>query len=236
MTTAPRVTLDQLEASIVEETYTVLPDGRTTVCQLTLDNGFTVEGFSACVSKENFNAELGNKYSRERAVSKVWEHLGFRLADQLSVLRVSDVVRITHPEGSTYVGTKAVYAYPMTRGDYNRFKGWTIPADENPNDEGYIVEYLDQQHPHHISWSPKTVFESAYKKIAGDPAFNFLDRLESEFHEAKGRLQRLGAFLDTTPFYSLDHAEQDDLRLQHRCMTDYVDCMSRRITRIKKKN
>lgn len=81
--TAPRVTPEQVEAAIVGETFTVLPDGRTTVCQLTLDNGFTVEGSSACVSKENFNAELGNKYARERAVSEVWKMLGFRLADQL---------------------------------------------------------------------------------------------------------------------------------------------------------
>lgn len=85
--TAPRVTLDQVEAAIIGETFTVLPDGKTTVCQLTLDNDFTVEGSSACVSKENFNAELGNKYARERAVNKVWEHLGFRLADQLKAAK-----------------------------------------------------------------------------------------------------------------------------------------------------
>ena len=80
---APRVTLEQVNAAIIDETYTVLPDGRTTVCQLTLDNGFTVEGSSACVSKENFNAELGNKYSRERAVNEAWKMLGFRLADAI---------------------------------------------------------------------------------------------------------------------------------------------------------
>lgn len=80
---APRVTPEQVEAAIVGETYTVLPNGRTTVCQLTLDNGFTVEGMSACVSIENFNAELGNKYSRQRAVDQVWQLLGFRLQDTL---------------------------------------------------------------------------------------------------------------------------------------------------------
>ena len=80
---APRVTLEQVNAAIIDESYTVLPDGRTTVCQLTMDNGFTVEGTSACVSKENFNAELGNKYARERAIGEVWKMLGFRLADQI---------------------------------------------------------------------------------------------------------------------------------------------------------
>ena len=80
---APRVTLEQVNAAIVGETYTVLPDGRTTVCQLTLYNGFTVEGTSACVCKENFDQEIGNPIARKNAVEKVWPLLGFRLADHL---------------------------------------------------------------------------------------------------------------------------------------------------------
>ena len=78
-----RVTPEMVQAAISGETYTVLPDGRTTYCQLTLDNDFTVEGKSACVSIENFNAELGKQYSRENAVEQVWQFLGFRLADKL---------------------------------------------------------------------------------------------------------------------------------------------------------
>ena len=80
---APSVTIEEVNAAIVSETYTLLPNGRTTVCQLTLDNGFTVEGSSACVSLERYNQELGEKYARARAVEKVWAFLGFRLADQL---------------------------------------------------------------------------------------------------------------------------------------------------------
>lgn len=83
MDNAPKVTFEDVVMAIKEETYTVLPNGRTTVCQLTLDNGFTVEGMSACVSVENFNAELGNKFARERALQEVWKVLGFRLADKL---------------------------------------------------------------------------------------------------------------------------------------------------------
>lgn len=58
-----------------------------------------------------------------------------------------------------YIGTKIIQAKPMTRGEYNLFRGWTIPADENPADEGYLVQYDDG----YISWSPKPVFEEAYK-------------------------------------------------------------------------
>lgn len=40
-----------------------------------------------------------------------------------------------------YIGTKIVKAEPMTRGDYNDYRGWQIPADEDPLDEGYLMEY-----------------------------------------------------------------------------------------------
>lgn len=81
---APRVTPADVEAAIVGVTYTVLPNGRTTVCQLTLDNGFTVEGLSACVSIENFDAAIGEKIAKDNAVNQVWQLLGFRLQDQLT--------------------------------------------------------------------------------------------------------------------------------------------------------
>ena len=59
-----------------------------------------------------------------------------------------------------YIGTKTIEAEPMTRGNYNKYRGWAIPADENPDDEGYLVKYSDG----YISWSPEKVFNEAYKK------------------------------------------------------------------------
>lgn len=50
-----------------------------------------------------------------------------------------------------YVGTKIIEAKEMNRGDYNKYRGWTIPENENPNDEGYLVRYSDG----YESWSPK---------------------------------------------------------------------------------
>ena len=73
----------------------------------------------------------------------------------------------------TYIGTKMIRAKAMTRGDYNKVRGWSIPADENPNDEGFLVEYLDGGKANHkdydgyISWSPKDVFERAYRPATG---------------------------------------------------------------------
>ena len=50
--TAPRVTSATIDAVIVEEEYRVF-FGKTTVCCLTLKNGFTVTGESAVVDVLN---------------------------------------------------------------------------------------------------------------------------------------------------------------------------------------
>jgi hypothetical protein len=68
-----------------------------------------------------------------------------------------------------FIGTKVIKAIPMTRQEYNDYRGWQLPSDERGSDEGFLVEYLDggqSNHPAHvgyISWSPKSVFEQAYQ-------------------------------------------------------------------------
>lgn len=75
----------------------------------------------------------------------------------------------------TYIGTKLINALPMTRQRYNDFRGWQVPADENPDDEGYLVEYLDGGKPNtemyagYVSWSPKEQFDKAYRQTTGLP-------------------------------------------------------------------
>lgn len=63
-------------------------------------------------------------------------------------------------ELKNYIGTKQIQATPMTRGEYNNYRGWQISANENPADEGYLVKYSDG----YESWSPKKQFEEAYRE------------------------------------------------------------------------
>ena len=42
-----------------------------------------------------------------------------------------------------FIGTKLINAKPMTRGEYNKYRGWEVPDNENPEDAGYLVEYQD---------------------------------------------------------------------------------------------
>jgi hypothetical protein len=104
--TAPRVTPADVEAAIASEHYFTADDallsplavhvtkggkgwfmGQTkylTICVLQLTNGFTVTGESACASPENFNAEIGRKIAREKAIDKVWPLLGYELRSKLA--------------------------------------------------------------------------------------------------------------------------------------------------------
>lgn len=74
-----KVTASDIHAKIKKTTYSVLPDSTTTVCQLTLENGFTVIGTSACVDPKQFNVALGEKYSFERAFDEIWQLEGYLL-------------------------------------------------------------------------------------------------------------------------------------------------------------
>lgn len=80
---APRITPADIDATIAGEAYHVFPGSQLTVCCLTLNNGFTVTGESACASPENFDAELGRKIARGHARDKIWALEGYRLKQKL---------------------------------------------------------------------------------------------------------------------------------------------------------
>lgn len=82
--TGPRITPDMVDAEIVDEDYHVFPRTQLTVCVLTLKNGFTVTGESACADPANFDADLGRMIARSNARNKIWPYLGFRLKDQIA--------------------------------------------------------------------------------------------------------------------------------------------------------
>ena len=97
--TAPRITPADVQANIVSEHYfragdaaypgqDTVPDAHNilqllTFCVLVLQNGFTVTGESACVSFENFDAEIGKKIARQNAEQKIWALMGYALKKHL---------------------------------------------------------------------------------------------------------------------------------------------------------
>ncbi|KII34856.1 hypothetical protein NL64_06220 [Pseudomonas fluorescens] len=105
----------------------------------------------------------------------------------------------------TYIGTKLVVGTPMSRIDYNHYRGWELPADENGADEGFLVEYLDggqSNHPGHdgyISWSPADVFDKSYRDTEGLPFGLAIEALKSGAKVARAGWNGKGMWLVLIP-------------------------------------
>lgn len=99
-----------------------------------------------------------------------------------------------------YIGVKQVQAKTITRGDYNDYRGWTVPANENPNDESYMVKYADD----YVSWSPKETFEKSYHIVGVRPlndsallmvSTDYKDRFLAEYIQLETRIKELETML-----------------------------------------
>lgn len=65
---------------------------------------------------------------------------------------------------------KKVNATPMTRQAYNDYRGWTLPEDENGDDEGYLTEDINgpintDEFMGYVSWTPKAMFEDQFYEV-----------------------------------------------------------------------
>ena len=99
-----------------------------------------------------------------------------------------------------YIGIKVVAARPVTRGDYNIFRGWQIPADEDPADEGYVMKYVNG----HVQWLPKDMFESDYKEYdestlpataIGMVSSDYKECFQAEYKQLRIRYEKLKRML-----------------------------------------
>lgn len=124
---------------------------------------------------------------------------------------------------------KTVKAVPMNRKDYNYLRGWSVPSDENPEDEGYMVEYQDDNHQNllhfhgYISWSPKDVFDKRYRLSE-----TFIDRLKIEMEDLEVKIQKLENFLYDNASEGLDARLRGLLIVQLSAMQTYYSTMRTR--------
>lgn len=80
---APRLTPDLIDSCIKDVDYYRFSNGTMMVCCITLENGFSVTGNSACASPENFIEELGKDISFKRAREQIWQLEGYLLKQKL---------------------------------------------------------------------------------------------------------------------------------------------------------
>lgn len=135
-----------------------------------------------------------------------------------------------------YIGTKIVKAEPMKLGDYNDHRGWTIPEDEDPEREGYLVKYPDD----YVSWSPKEIFEEAYVKTEnnklaitakGMNSKDFKDRFKAEYKQLVIRAQGLSNMLEKMKNGTLEFTPKcsyEILNRQLEYMKDYKGVLEER--------
>lgn len=69
--TMEKLTYEHIQSVIKSVEYVQV--GVLTICVLTLQNGFTVTGESACSSLAFFDEEIGRKIARDKAENKIWQ-------------------------------------------------------------------------------------------------------------------------------------------------------------------
>ena len=119
-----------------------------------------------------------------------------------------------------YIGKKEVQAERMN--EYEAVQlGYARPNEDNHEwREGYHVIYPDGYH----SWSPKTVFEEAYKASE-----TFLERLQIEAEELAEKQSKLNAFIGSVKFKELSWENQRLLEAQFGAMLSYLTILQVRI-------
>lgn len=78
-----RVTLSDVQDKIKHVSYAVLPETTTTLCVMTMKNGYVVLGTSACADPSMFNKALGEQYSYGDAIEKLWPLEGYLLREEM---------------------------------------------------------------------------------------------------------------------------------------------------------
>ncbi|HWH83236.1 MAG TPA: hypothetical protein VNU71_13480 [Burkholderiaceae bacterium] len=141
---------------------------------------------------------------------------------------------MTQPDSTMlrHEGTKRLLARPMNRLEYNEYRGWTVPANEDPATPGYLVEYEDggtandSRHAGYISWSPADVFERSYQPIA-----TFVQRMRIEHKALEAKVTAIEKFIPSDAYHALSAYDRGDLIDQYEHMRHYLHVLGRRIKR-----
>lgn len=139
----------------------------------------------------------------------------------------------------TYVSSILVSAVPKARQEYNRYRGWKTPSNEDPEDGGFMFENRKgnsnhKKHKGYISWLPYLEFMAQFTAVGGaegKPAHQ--QRVMAELAELVKKLEALKVFFTTDIFLKCSFEERDLLQEQSRLMTQYVNVLESRIALFK---
>lgn len=123
-----------------------------------------------------------------------------------------------------HIGTKLVHMQPMTRQQYNDLRGWSLPADEDGSDVGYLIEDIGGK-PNmagfagYVSWSPAAQAEATYRPIIGMPFGLAIEAMKQGGRVARGGWNGKGMWLKLVKSSEWDYAPgQLDGKDENPCM------------------
>lgn len=229
---APTVTMQDCIDSIKEEVY--FHDGLLTICRITMQNGTKVIGESACASPERYNKEEGENRAKAKALEEIWPRLGYVLKEKLDLIAKAgkpfgQITEVGEP--ITYVGTSVVHAVSMTRGAYNELRGWTVPPDEDAEDNGYVIQ---EGRTGHLNWKPQEVFEKIYDinlRVRQEPK-NLITALVEERDQLAMRVEETESFIASDSYILMSTETQNDLQEQLSAMQVYLSILNTRVNRV----
>ena len=134
-----------------------------------------------------------------------------------------------------YLGVKLIDAEPWLG-----LNGKCIDLQNEMTGEevlGYKVVYEDG----YTSWSPKDVFEKAYRVVpetlavkTGNNLPSHQERVVTEYSELLIKVEALSNFINSNPiFQGLEEAEKERLMQQHLAMSYYLIVLKERIENFK---
>ena len=129
-----------------------------------------------------------------------------------------------------YKISNTVTAQPMTCGDYNKLRGWALPADEDRNEAGFLVinpsvsERNLEGYDGYVSWLPHNAFVKLYRE-----ADTWEQRLKIEVDELAEKIDKLSAFIDGDSFDKLPKEQRNMLSQQLIFMSAYAEVLKNRL-------
>ena len=130
-----------------------------------------------------------------------------------------------------YKCVKSVHATAMTRGVYNAYRGWTMPAGEIAEEPGYLVVYNIDTPDQYESWSPKRIFDAGYIELPGRGLPEHQRRVMLEYNELREKLDKLTEFINGRVFAGLPDDEREELAGQRDAMGVYAQRLHNRIAK-----
>lgn len=90
-TEAPRITEEYIDAIMAESEFRIWTEfDKCTIASCQLPNGFVITESSACVSPENYNAEIGEQICMKKIKDKIWELEAYLLQEALATGLMED--------------------------------------------------------------------------------------------------------------------------------------------------